>query len=62
MNWLKGFRTIIVGAVVAVAPAALTYVGGVDWTSIGISPAMGALLGTAVMALRTMTNTPVATK
>lgn len=63
MNWSsigKGFRTIAIGAAIAVAPAALTYIGGIDWTSFGISPSMGAAIGVAVMALRSITNTPVA--
>ena len=63
MNWTsigKGLRTLAVGLAIAVAPSALTYVAGVDWTSFGVSPAAGAIIGVVVMGLRTITNTPVA--
>ena len=62
MNWLlieKGTRTIIFGLGVAILPAALNYIGGIDWTSFGVSPSAGVFLGLAVMGLRTITNTPV---
>ena len=35
------------------------YVGGVDWTQFGVSPAAGAFIGIVVMAMRTVTTTPV---
>lgn len=59
---MKGFKTIALGAAVAILPTALTYLGGVDWTSIGLSPAMGGLLGSAIIALRAVTNTAIGQK
>lgn len=53
----KGFKTMVFGALVAVAPAALSYIGGVDWTSLGVSPAAGAAIGAVIMGLRLVTNT-----
>ncbi len=55
---LKGFRTIAFGAAVAVAPSLLTYLGGVDWTTVGVSPAAGGVIGALIIALRTITSTP----
>lgn len=59
---VKGFRTVILGAFVAIAPALLTYVGGIDWTSLGISPATAAIIGTAIVAVRAITNTSIGAK
>jgi len=54
-----GWRTIIVGGVMAVAPSLLTYLGGVDWTKvIGPNGAM-ALAGAITIAMRIITTTPV---
>jgi hypothetical protein len=55
----KGLRTLIVGLAIAVAPSALTYLGGLNWTAFGVSPAAGAFLGIVVMGMRTLTTTPV---
>jgi hypothetical protein len=59
---LTGFKTLIFGAAVAVAPSLLTYLGGVDWTTIGISPTAGGVIGAVIIGLRTMTSTPVGKK
>jgi hypothetical protein len=62
MNWTnagKGLRTLGVGLAIAVAPSAISYLGGVDWTQFGISPAAGAFIGLVVMGMRTITTTPV---
>ena len=62
MNWMnfgKGLRTLAVGLTIAVAPSALAYFGGVDWTQFGVSPAAGAFIGVVVMGMRTVTTTPV---
>lgn len=56
---MKGFRTVAFGAFVAVVPAALTYLGGIDWTQFGINPIMAAGLGAAVIMLRAATSTPI---
>lgn len=59
---MKGYKTIAFGLVLAVAPAALTYLGGVDWTSLGISPQAAAAIGLAIIGLRSVTNTAIGTK
>lgn len=56
---IKGFKTIAFGLVVAIAPAALTYLGGVNWTSVGVSPAVAAAIGAAIIGLRAVTTTPI---
>lgn len=52
-------KTILFGLATAVAPAALTYAAGVDWTQFGVSPAAGGVIGTIVVALRTFTSKSV---
>lgn len=56
---MKGYKTILFGVFVAVAPALLVYLGGVDWTSIGISPAMAGAIGLAIGAARYVTTTAI---
>jgi hypothetical protein len=56
---MKGWRTLAFGFFVAVAPAALDYLGGVSWTSIGVSPGVGAAIGAGIIALRVITNTAI---
>jgi hypothetical protein len=63
MNMLKGYRTLIVAASIAVIGA----LQGLDWVSLlpGNSQSAGWVvtgLGIAMMVLRTITTTPVATK
>ena len=54
---LKGYRTIIIGLGLAVAPSAATYLTGLDWNSI-IGPT-GAFFvsGLLMMLQRFFTNT-----
>jgi hypothetical protein len=59
---MKGYRTVLFGLVVALLPAALTYLGGVDWTVLGISPAIGMGIGSAIISLRSITTTRIAAK
>ena len=59
MDWLKGFRTVGFGLATALLPAALQYIGGLDVTSLGLSPPVAAVLGSAIMALRYFTTTPI---
>jgi hypothetical protein len=59
---MKGFKTIAFGLAVAVFPSAVTYLGGVDWTTIGISPGVSASLGMIIVGLRAMTNTAIGQK
>ena len=55
---MKGLRTFIFGAVVAVAPAALNYLGAIDWQTLGLSPSAGAVIGAIIIGLRAITSTP----
>lgn len=59
MGSFAGYRTLAFGFLVAVAPAALNYLDLVDWTTLGLSPGVGALLGAAIMGLRYITITPI---
>lgn len=59
MNAAKGWRTVAFGLATAVIPVALTYLGGVDWTSLGIHPAVASAIGLAIIGLRAATNTPI---
>ena len=58
----KGWKTVAFGLLTAIVPAALTYAGGIDWTTTGISPGIAALIGAAIIALRAVTNTPMLKK
>jgi hypothetical protein len=59
METIKGWRTVAFGVVTAAAPPALTYLFGVDWTTLGISPPVAAVLGSVIIALRAITTTPI---
>jgi len=59
---MKGWRTIAFGLLVAIAPAAVTYLGGVDWTELGISPTVSAGIGLVIVALRAITNSAIGQK
>ena len=58
---LKGFRTIIVGLGIAVAPSALSYLAGVDWSFLGANGAF-AVSGVIMVLMRFVTTTKVASK
>lgn len=58
MNNLKGWRTFALGLAIAVGPAALTYLAGVDWTKL-VSPNTAMLISGGIMFLmRAITTTP----
>ena len=59
---LTGFRTVLVGLVIAIGPAALTYLGGVNWTSLGLSPTVGVVIGAVIIGVRAITTTPIGKK
>ena len=59
---LTGFRTVLVGLIVAIGPAALTYLGGVNWTALGLSPTVGGVIGAVIIGLRAITTTPIGKK
>lgn len=56
---MKGYRTILIGLVLAVGPAALQFLGAVDWSAL-IGPT-GAFFVSGVVAIlmRFVTSTPV---
>ena len=56
---MKGWKTIIFGSAMVVVPPVLSYFGGVDWTTIGVSPAAASVIGAAILALRAVTTSPV---
>lgn len=59
MKNLKGWRTIGIGLVVAIAPSALDYLGHIDWTRV-VGPNVALLISGAVMVgLRLITDTSV---
>lgn len=55
----KGWKTVIFGAGVALAPAFLTYIAGIDWTTLGVHPATAAIIGAAIIALRAVTTSAI---
>ncbi len=56
---LKGWRTILVGLIIAIGPSALNYLGGVDWTKL-VSPDVSLFIaGTITVLMRLITTTPV---
>jgi hypothetical protein len=59
---MKGFKTVAFGLALVVIPPAVTYLGGVDWTSLGISPTASAAIGLVVIGLRAITNTAIGAK
>ncbi len=59
---MKGWRTIAFGLFVAVGPAAVTYLGGIDWTSLGINPTISAAIGVVIVGLRAITNSAIGQK
>ncbi len=59
---LKGYRTITIGFLLAVAPSAITYLSGLDWSSIVGPTGAFFLSGLLMTAMRFITNTPAGTK
>ena len=58
---LVGFRTIIVGLLLTILPPVLTYLAGVDWTALGLSPNVAFMIsGVIMIAMRYFTSTPIA--
>lgn len=54
----EGMKTFAFGLAVAVLPALLDYLGGVDMAKLGLSPGVAAAIGAGIVALRAVTNTP----
>lgn len=55
---LSGWKTIIVGAGIAVIPALTQYVGAIDWSFLGETGGMIAS-GVAMIVMRLITSSPV---
>lgn len=56
---MKGLRTIAIGFAMAIAPAGLAYLAGVDWAVL-VGPKGSLAIGGAIMiAMRLITTTPV---
>jgi hypothetical protein len=56
---MMGWKTVIFGAAVAVGPGLLNYLGAVNWETLGISPATGAIIGAVIIGLRAITSTAI---
>jgi hypothetical protein len=56
---MKGFRTIAVGFAMAIGPAALTYLLGLDWTKLVGPNAALFVAGLLQIGMRVITTTPV---
>lgn len=59
---MKGYRTLLVGLGMAVAPVALQYLVNVDWTQF-VSPNSALIIsGLLMMGMRLLTSTPPGSK
>lgn len=59
---MQGLRTILVGLVMAIAPVALQFLGGIDWTTAlpaNLVWAAPILSGLVMIGMRFITKTPV---
>ena len=54
----KGYRTIIVGLLIAIGPPALTYLLGLDWTKLVGPNAAMIVSGLLTVGMRVITSTP----
>ena len=59
---MKGYRTIAVGAAMAVLPPLVTYLLGIDWTSIVGANAAMVISGVLTIGMRLVTTTPAGQK
>lgn len=58
----KGWKTVLTGLGVAIAPVAVTYLAGIDWTQY-VSPTWAvSAIGVLMLLLRSVTNTTLGTK
>ena len=56
---LAGYKTLIFGLVTIIAPHALDYLAGIDWTTLGLSKSAAGVIGAAIIGLRFWTKGPV---
>jgi hypothetical protein len=59
---MKGYRTLLVGLFVAIAPVAAQYFASVDWTQYLPPQYAPFVAGAIIWAMRFVTNTPVGEK
>lgn len=59
---MKGFRTILVNGILAVAAALATYIVGIDWTQYVSATWALIIVNVANIVLRFVTNTPALSK
>lgn len=57
---MKGFKTILVGLLIAVVPAITQYVGAINWDGILPAPYSTMVAGAIMILMRFFTTTPVA--
>lgn len=58
---MTGYRTLIFGLLVAIGPAGLMYLAGIDWTHY-VNPVLAPfVVGGITMLLRYLTTTPIGT-
>lgn len=62
MNFLKGWKTVIFGLLLAIAPAGLSYLAGIDWSHF-LSPSFAFFIsGVLTLLLRVVTTTAIGRK
>lgn len=59
---LQGWKTIILGLLMVIAPSALSYLAGINWNTIVGGTAATVISGVIMIAMRFVTTTPVGTK
>ncbi len=58
-TFMKGYRTIVVGLVLAIGPAALQYLGAIDWAAVVGPTGAFFVSGLVAILMRFATTTPV---
>lgn len=59
---MVGYRTVLIGLLMAIGPAALGYLAGIDWTHY-VNPTFALFISGAIMVvMRYFTTTPIASK
>lgn len=57
---LNGFKTFLIGLVLATLPQAVAFLGDFDFVrTFGLSPNAATLIGLLIVGLRAMTTTPI---
>ena len=62
MGMFKGWRTVLVGLVLAIGPEALQYLSGIDWNALIGTKGAFLVSGLVTIALRGVTTGPVGSK